>query len=167
MREIANMAGKSRLLDARVVSIAKKELKKLGQYGYVSRKLHAVIAASRHSIAEVAKVYDISRTTLISWIKHISESGVEQLKAPPGRHRKTKLSTSQLETVDSFIIDDPNITIRALRAKIEETFGVLLGKSTVHRIMRQKYSHITPRPKHYQQDRSQVEEFKKKHEGDA
>ncbi|WP_341763503.1 hypothetical protein [Candidatus Tisiphia endosymbiont of Beris chalybata] len=51
------MKNKSKLLDQEVVEIATKELKKLGNYGYVSKKLNAVIAASKHSITEVAKVY--------------------------------------------------------------------------------------------------------------
>ena len=52
------MTKSSKLLDQDVVRIAKKELKKLGQYGYVSKKLQAVIAASEHGIQEVARIYN-------------------------------------------------------------------------------------------------------------
>ena len=66
------MKNKSKLLDQGVVAIATTELKKLGNYGYVSKKLHAVIAASKHSITEVAKIFGISRNTITEWIKHIN-----------------------------------------------------------------------------------------------
>ena len=64
----------SKFLDSSVVSTARRELKKLGQYGYVSRKLCAVIASSEHSIGEVAKVYGVSRNTITQWIKHVIPS---------------------------------------------------------------------------------------------
>ena len=64
----------SKILDTSVVEAAEQALKKLGKHGYVSKKLNAVIAASKHNITEVAKIYDISRTTLTSWIKHIKDS---------------------------------------------------------------------------------------------
>lgn len=157
------MKNKSKLLDQEVVEIATKELKKLGNYGYVSKKLSAVIAASKHSITEVAKVYNISRNTLGSWIKHIKSTGIENLKAPATRRRKQKIDEDKLKEIKDIIEVNPNITIAALKVKIEETCGIVIGKSTVHRIMHKlNYSYITPRPKHYKQNPSLVEEFKKK-----
>lgn len=157
------MAKRSKLLDAKVLETAQKELKKLGSYGYVSKKLHAVIAANSHGIKLTAQIYDISRTTLIEWIKHIKAFELERLRAPEARRRPTKLPVAQLEEVKSWIASDPNITINALRLKIEDTYGVALSNSTVHRIIKKlKFSYITPRPTHYKQDKELGEKFKKK-----
>jgi len=129
----------------------------------VSRKLLAVIAASKHSIAEVAKVYDISRGTLTQWIKHIKDSKLDKLKAPPERRKKTKLQASQVEEIEKWMEQDPNITINEVRLRIESVYDIQLGKSTVHRIMTKlKFSYITPRPRHYKQDVNLIEDFKKK-----
>lgn len=162
------MGNKSKLLDDIVVTRAKQELKKLGSYGMVSRKLLAVIAASKYSIAEVARIYDISRATLTQWVKHVKSSHLDKLKAPPERRRKTKLQTFQVKEIEKWIELDPNITIKAIRLKIESEYGITVGKSTVHRIMTKlKFAYITPRPRHYKQDTSSMEEFKKKSTKDA
>ena len=153
----------SKLLDEKVVETAIMELKKLGKSAPISRKLQAVISANKHGITEVAKIYDISRTTLTEWIKHVKNSTIERLKAPPERRRKQKLTEQQKRQVQEWITSNPNITIRELRIEIERKLGVVLGKSTVHRVIKNlSFSYITPRPKHYKQDRALVEEFKKK-----
>jgi transposase len=157
------VGNKSKLLDNTVVTRANTELKKLGQYGMVSRKLLAIIAASKHSIAEVSKVYDISRGTLTQWIKHIKDSKLDKLKAPPERRKKTKLQASQVEEIEKWMEHDPNITINEVRLRIDSVYEIQLGKSTVHRIMTKlKFAYITPRPKHYKQDVNLIEDFKKK-----
>ena len=161
------MTNKSKLLDSAVVEIATRELKKLGSYGYVSKKLQAVIAASKHGITEVAKVYDISRVTLTAWIKHIKAKEIERLSAPEERRKPNKLKSYQIEEIMAWVESEPNITIEALRIRIEKEQGVVLGKSTVHRIMKKlNFSYITPRPKHYKQDPNHASEFKKKSTGE-
>ena len=159
------MANVSKLLDEEVVKLAKRELRKIGSYGYVSKKLNAVIAASKHGITEVAKIYDISRTTLTAWIKYVKTNAIDKLSAPKSRHRPTKLRSGQMEIIKEWIESDPSITIKSLQIRVEETFKVTLGRSTIHRIMKKlRFSYITPRPQHYKQDPKLVEEFKKKSE---
>ncbi len=50
------MALVSKLLDEKVVKLAKEMLKKVRNNAYVAKKLHAVIAAKESSITAVAKV---------------------------------------------------------------------------------------------------------------
>lgn len=153
----------SKLLDEQVVATAVMELKKLGKCAPISRKLQAVISANKHGITEVAKIYDISRTTLTKWIKHVKCSAIERLQAPPERRRKQKLTEQQRQQIKEWIANNPNITIRELKVEIEHKLGVVLGKSTVHRVIKNlSFSYITPRPKHYKQDETLAEEFKKK-----
>ena len=76
------MAQTSKLLDQTVVQTAQTALKKMGRHGYVATKLNAVIAAHRHGITAVAKIYGISRTTLTMWIKHVKALSVEKLTTP-------------------------------------------------------------------------------------
>lgn len=156
------MAQSSKLLDHAVVQIAEQELKKLGSYGYVSMKLNAVIAAHKHGITAVAKVYDISRTTLTEWIKHIKTLAIQKLTTP-ARNTTTKLNDEQKELVARWIAADPNLTIKALRLQIEEQMGIILAKSTVHRLIQKLgYAYITPRPVHHKQNKETHEVFKKK-----
>lgn len=157
------MSKVSKLLDEEVVRLAEKALKKLGSYGYVAKKLNATIAASKHGITEVAKIYNISRTTLTSWIKHIKNSDFNRLEAPKERRRRRKLNEVQLQEIKQWIESTPNITINELKIRIEEEYKLVVSKSTVHKAMKElNFSYITPRPKHYKQNTKKVEEFKKK-----
>ncbi len=139
------MALKSKLLDEKVVESAKEMLNKVRNNAYVAKKLNAVIAAKKHSITAVAKICSISRTALTAWIKHLKFGREEKLFAPPQRRRKAKLNQSQREQVEMWIEENPNITIKEMRIRIQEKLGLNISKSTVHRNMqRMKFSYITP-----------------------
>lgn len=157
------MTKSSKLLDQDVVRIAKKELQKLGQYGYVSKKLQAVIAASEHGIKDVARIYNVSRNSITSWIKIIKKGDIESLKAPKTRKRKQILNKEWMNIVKDWIMENPNITAKELRERIAKEFNIELSLSTAYRtIKRLNFSYITPRPRHYKKDEKLVEEFKKK-----
>ncbi len=65
------MALRSKLLDEKVVNLAKEMLKKVRNNAYVSKKLQAVIVGKKSSISAVARICKISRTALTEWIKHL------------------------------------------------------------------------------------------------
>lgn len=158
------MTSSSKLLDATVVEKAKMALKRIGKSALCARKLEAVISAKKHGITEVAKVYGVTRTTLTAWVKLIKQDQIERLNAPPERKRKSKLNNEQRKQILEWIKDNNQLTINAIRIKIEENFAVSIGKSTVHReIQKLGYSYIKPRPKHFKQDPNKVSEFKKKY----
>jgi hypothetical protein len=48
------MTQASKLLYDKVVRFAKEELKKIGHYGHLSKKLHAAIKAKEHGITKTA-----------------------------------------------------------------------------------------------------------------
>jgi transposase len=153
----------SKFLDSAVVSRAKQELGKLGPYGYVSKKLLAVIAASEHGIGEVAKIYGVSRNTITEWIKHIKNLNLEKLKAPKERCKPHKLNKERMLEVKAWIVSNSSITSRALMIRIKEVYDIDVSITTAYRIIKRlNYSYITPRPTHYKQNKDRVEEFKKK-----
>ncbi|WP_410542987.1 IS630-like element ISWpi10 family transposase [Wolbachia endosymbiont of Tetranychus urticae] len=156
------MALRSKLLDEKVVNLAKEMLKKVRNNAYVSKKLQAVIAGKESSISAVARICKISRTALTEWIKHLKFGRVEKLFSPSQRRRKSKLNKNQREQIEIWVERNPNITIKEVQIKISEEFGLNISKSTVHReIQRMKFSYITPRPIHHKQDKNKQEEFKK------
>ena len=143
------MTKSSNLLDQDVVRIAKKELKKLGQYGYVSKKLQVVIAASEHGIKDVARIYNISRNSITSWIKSIKKMDIESLKAPKTRKRKQIISDELMSIIKNWIIENPNIIAKQVQKKLIQEFMLDVSLSTAYRaIKRLNFSYITPRPSH-------------------
>jgi transposase len=157
------MSGISKLITNEVVKIAQEKLKELGKNAYISAKLQAVISAKKHGITKVSDVFNISRGTLISWIKHVKNDYVEGLAIRPGRGRKKRLAPEQADLVKEWVNQNSQMTVDELRVRINEEMGLALGRSTVHRIMQSlNFAYITPRPKHHKQDLPQQEVFKKK-----
>lgn len=157
------MSRTSKLLTEEVVALAKVSLADYGRNGIVAIKLRAVIAAHKYGITTVAKVFDITKATLISWIKHIKNESVNRLKVQPGRGRRRMLRDRQEESIKQWLEANSQITVNKLRAKVLSEMGVELSRATVHRIMqRLKFSYVTPRPKHYKQNPLSTLEAKKK-----
>lgn len=158
------MPKESKLLNDEVVASAEKGLKAIGKNALLTKKLEAIIAAKQHGITLVSKVYNISRTTLTEWIKHVKNDAFERLQAPPERKRKNKIDSNQSNQIKEWITKNPQITLEAIKIKLQADYDLVVSISTVQRLLkRMKYSYITPRPKHIKQDAKKVEEFKKKY----
>ena len=156
------MSRKSSYINEELLKEAQSELKKLGKNALIKRKLEAIIAACKYGITEVAKIYDISRTTLLFWIKNFKATKLENLKAPGNRHRKSILNDSDREIIKKIIEKNPQVTINFLVQKVFELFGKKISKTSMHaEIKKLKFSHVRPRPQHYKQDKEKVEAFKK------
>ena len=136
------MAQVSKLLDDQVVEKAKEQLRKVGKATLMSRKLEAVISAKKHGITKVAKVYDITRKTLTSWIKCIKSDNLAGLSAPTQRKRKNKLNDAQREGIVEWLKEDSQLTLEAIKLKIKEQYNIEISKSTVHRKIQKQKFHI-------------------------
>lgn len=161
------MARTSKLLTPKVVQQAQKGLESIGQNGVIALKLKAIISAQKYGITTVAKVFGITKATLISWIKRLEES-LNQLTVQPGRGRKSLLTIEEKTTIKEWLSHDSQLTIDQVKMKIEQKMGKCLGRTTVHRLMQKlSFSYITPRPKHYKQEAEILEEAKKKSYGSS
>lgn len=156
------MPKKSKLLNDDLISFAEEELKNLGRYGVVTRRLQAIIAAGDHGIKKVADIYGISEFTLFSWIGKLRTKNIDELFPQPKKPRKSKISPNHHTIIKEWIENNPNITIKEMNLVIKERLNIEVGKSTVHRLMKKLgYSHITARPNHYKQDKEEKDNFKK------
>lgn len=141
-------------------------LTEVGRGGDVSRKLQAIKSARIHGIKRVAAIFDISRVALMSWISLFDEAGIGGLKLRSGRGRKSIISDGDMAQIKEWILADSNVTIKALKIKIEELLSYKLSMSRVYQLIKKlRFSYITPRPIHYKQDKNQQAEFKKKAAG--
>ncbi|GHT93806.1 hypothetical protein FACS1894122_09610 [Alphaproteobacteria bacterium] len=157
------MSRKSGYVSVELEKAANAELKRLGSSVLVSRKLEAIIAACKYSISEVAKIYSITRKTLLFWIKNFQETRIEKLKAPPSRRRKSILDNSDRAVIKEIIDGDSQVTLSFLVQKMLELRGKKISVSSMQReVKKMRYSYITPRPQHYKQDVAKVAVFKKK-----
>ena len=116
------MALASKLLDEIVVNLAKEMLKKVRDNAYVSRKLQAVIAAKKHGISEVARVWCISRTALTEWIKHLKFGRTEKLLKISENITYLPSYSPELNPVQRFWL---YIKQHILRNKVYDTIALL------------------------------------------
>ena len=86
------MARTSKLLTSCVAAKAELHLTKIGKTGDAAIKLRAVSAAYKHGITAVAKIFDTTKATLISWIKHIKDDSFDLLNVQKGRGSKKSTS---------------------------------------------------------------------------
>lgn len=157
------MARKSNAISNELYEQAKKGLREAGRDGQVGRRLQAIISAKKYGITTVSKIYDITRATLMSWIRTFEKESMHGLSIKPGRGRKPKMNAEIREDVRTMIKANPNITIDHLRIKVMEKYDISIGRATVHRLMKKlSFSYITPRPCHHKSDKSLQEDFKKK-----
>jgi transposase len=156
------MSGKSALLSEETEKTAKLALKKYSKEKLVVKKLEAIIAACKHGIRCVAKVYGVTDTTLRSWIRRFREDRTERLKAPPSRRRKSILNADDRAIISGLIKENSQLTGAVLCQKVLEICGKKVSPATMYRELEKLgYSHMTPRPQHYKQDKARVEAFKK------
>ena len=114
-------------------------------------------------MSKTCEFYSITKNSLIKWIKDLKKESYQALEIQTGRGRKFLLSQEQEQEIKKWIEADANITINHLRLMILEKMNIALGRSTVHRLLqRPRFSYITPRPKHYKQNETLKDEFKKK-----
>ncbi|MFN5332711.1 MAG: transposase [Bacteroidota bacterium] len=157
------MTGKSRLVDDETLSKAQSMLDRLGNEARGVIKLKAIISSKEHGISLVAKVFNVSRNSINTWIHKFKRDANSILSVDSGRGRKDRLTKEQLEIVKSWVLSNPNLTLQQLSQKIESDFNVKYTIPGVQKIMKKlSFSYITPRPKHYKQDKAKQDEFKKK-----
>ena len=157
------MSGVSKAISDKLYNKVVEELRICGRQGDVSRKLQAIKSAKVHGITLVAKIYGVSRLSIMNWIKGFESMGAEGLKIKEGRGRKSIVIPEEEEVIRNWLEQDNTITIKALKLKIEQEFGKRIAKTATHDLIKKlDFSYITPRPKHYKQVEEKQVEFKKK-----
>lgn len=158
------MARTSKLIDTEVIRKAQQGLKQIGKNALLARKLEAVLAASKHGIKQVAKIYDISRTSLTEWINRLKNGTLDQLCAPAQRKRKSIMVDDERKLIQEWLESDPQMTIDQVQQKFKIKTGKDVSRSTMHREMKKlNFSYITARKQHYKSNPEKVQEFKKKY----
>jgi len=158
------MTRKTKAISDEMFEACKAELKIQGIRGENGRRLQAIISAKEHGILQVAKIYNISRETLMRWIRKFQEGGSKAFAVDAGRGRRYKLTEQQKLTVSKYIEKEGfNLSSKKLQDFIKNNFLIELSIATAHRLLKSLgFSYITPRPIHHKQDQKTHNEFKKK-----
>lgn len=77
------MSRVTKAISDEVLKVCQLELKKQGIKGENGRRLQAIISARTHGISQVAKIYNISRETLMRWISKVKHGGAKNFAVGP------------------------------------------------------------------------------------
>ncbi len=162
------MAGKSKAISEDLFLRCKAALKKQSKQSRIGIRLQAIISAKTHGITKVAKIYGITRSTLMSWIKGFAKEEEQGLVIKSGRGRRRIFNAEDEKAILGIINKDPDITIDRLRIIIKDKLKIKASRATIHRVMQKLgFAYITPRASHYKTDTKAKEAFKKKSQGNG
>jgi transposase len=137
-------------------------LSKQGSRGTLSNKLKAVISSYNNDIKTVSKVFNVHRTSIYRWSKQISNDDFEGLVNKSKHQDGIKLKHHHKNAIKKWLQKTPNQSIKEVKTQLEENYNLFVSKSTVHYAMKKSgFSYITPRKRHYKQNKKSVDAFKK------
>ena len=145
-----------------------KDLKSISESNVVI-KLRAIESALTHNEAEVAKIFNIARSTLTLWISKYKKDGIDGLRNQQRGHNPSKLSTTEKELIKEWIVTCKDSkgkmvhwTLHRLIKEIKDVFQIEI-KQTPLWITLHKMDLVLkkPRPKHHLSDDEAQEAFKK------
>jgi len=97
------MSRKTQAISDELVEQCKQELKRQGIRGEAGRRLQAILSEKEHGILAVSKIYNISRETLMRWIRKFKAGGSKGFEVAPGRGRPSTLNTEQKLEIKQYI----------------------------------------------------------------
>ena len=122
------MSRTSKLLTKETVEIAESNLLRLGKAGAVAVKLRAIISANKYGITTESKCFGITKSTLISWIKHVKNESLELLNVQKGKaHGHPATAKKQSDKILSMF----NTGL----SQSEITRKLRIGRTSVRRII--------------------------------
>ncbi|MDH5647876.1 MAG: winged helix-turn-helix domain-containing protein [Anaplasmataceae bacterium] len=149
------------LRDNQIFEESERLLKEI-PFSKISIKLKGIVAIKNNNISKVSEVLGVSRNSLKSWVKNFDKDGIEGLRPKKRRSKKPKLDENQKLEVKSWIDNNPNLTLKEIRLKINNIFSISISSSGLwYNLKKMNLSYITARPKHHMQDKVKLDEFKK------
>ena len=116
------------LRDNQIFEESERLLKEI-PFSKISIKLKGIVAIKNNNISKVSEVLGVSRNSLKSWVKNFDKDGIEGLRPKKRRSKKPKLDENQKLEVKSWIDNNPNLTLKEIRLKINNIFSISISSS--------------------------------------
>lgn len=149
------------IITKKTYEIAKREMRKLKNEGTIFKKLLSVKLAYENNIKKTAEFLNVYPVSIKNWAKMINENKIDSLKIGSKHKDGIKIKALHKKQIFNWLERNPNLTIAQVREMVIEKFKITVSKSTIHNIMKDNFSYITPRKNHYKQDKEKADIFKK------
>ena len=113
-----------------------KRISTCSKYGQVRNRAKCIILLEEGwSIAQVIKIFEVSRKTIYNWVSKWEKEGVLGLYNQKGRGRKPLLNQEQENQVKEWVKQEPK-NLQKVIDKIHKAWSIKLHKETVKRIIK-------------------------------
>lgn len=111
------------------------------------KRILAAVENSELKKAEILRIFNLSRTGLNSFLKHVNETGSIEPK-PFGGGRRAKFQQEDIKQIEQYLTTHPDATLE----EILEYSGKEASIMSVHRVLKKigyrlKKSHYSPKSK--------------------
>lgn len=113
-----------------------KRINKQSKYYQVRQRSHCILLShQKYQIAELMKIFQVSRNTIYNWLNNWSELGLVGLYNRSGQGRKKIFNVAQQEKIKQWAAITPK-NLGSVREKIRQEWNVVVSKDTIKRILK-------------------------------
>ena len=113
-----------------------KRIYKESQHYQVRQRAHCILLSyQRYKIAELIKIFRVSRNTIYNWLNNWEKLGLVGLYNRAGQGRKQIFDTEEQEKIKNWAKETPK-NLGMVQKKIKTEWGISTSKDTIKRIVK-------------------------------
>ncbi len=106
------------------------------QYYQVRQRSHCILLSyQKYKIAELIKIFQVSRNTIYNWLNNWEKSGLVGLYNRSGQGRKKIFNLAQQQKIKEWVRQSPK-NLGLIQEKIRQEWDVIASKDTIKRILK-------------------------------
>ena len=112
---------------------------KHGKSPVTRRKCQAMLLSNKgQTVQELATLYEVKTRTAYEWFNDWEKAGIKGLMMKPGRGRKPKLKSENIEHVEKIkkLVENKPQRLRDVVQEIETDLGIKISKKTLKRFLK-------------------------------
>lgn len=120
----------------RETSLLLKRIYKQSKYYQVRQRAHCIqLSHESYQIAELIKIFKVSRNTIYNWFNNWESDGLVGLYNHSGQGRKKIFNPNQQEIIKEWVKETPK-NLGLVQEKIFKQWGVTASKDTIKRVIK-------------------------------
>jgi transposase len=109
---------------------------KSSKHHQVRKRAHCILLSyERYSIAELMKIFKVSRNTIYNWFNNWESSGLVGLYNQGGQGRRKTFDSQQQKIIKSWAKETPK-QLSVVQEKIEKKWGIKTSRDTIKRVIK-------------------------------
>lgn len=113
-----------------------QRINRQSQYYQVRQRSHCILLSEqKYKIAELMKIFQVSRNTIYNWLNNWEKLGLVGLYNRSGQGRQKIFNIAQQQKIKEWIKESPK-NLGLIQEKIRQEWDVVTSKDTIKRILK-------------------------------